>query len=583
MRNILILSMAAWLATGCSNESNNVTFDPAPSPAPSAVAAVQADTIFEGGPILTVNPVGEAQAIAVKDGKILAVGDRTTVLATRGPITQVVPLNGRTLMPGFVEPHMHINTTAQALTSLNLQSQAPNLPFTSVVSQLTAAAPQVPPGGWLYATGFDPSRTSPLFSTLNVTNLDAISTTVPIFVLNASEHIAYVNSLAFQLAGVTNNTPNPPGGTFVKDANGNLTGELDEPPAFSPFFAKFPPAAPGATQATWQQTYQNVSSQGVTTVGDLNTGIALGLTNEINLFTTLSQQPNCPIRVFCYLAFLAMSPQQQQGLAALPVQVNQGNDMLRFIGVKFTLDGSTQGFTAALTQPYLTNTTSFGKLDYPSTEALYNDVITFIRQGWQISMHCNGDRALDQGLAVHARVQQELPAQATRRHRIEHLTVQTEPQLDVLKQLNLTPSLLIGHTFYWGQVLFQNILGPERASRIDPTGSLKARNIRFSLHSDSTTTTVEPLRYIQNAVTRIPQLNPPAVLGPDQRISVDDAIRAVTLDAAYQLFMDDKIGSLEVGKYADFVILNQNPRTVEPTQIRGITVLETYLAGVKKF
>jgi len=532
--------------------------------------------VFVGGPVLTVNPPGQAEALAVRDGKILAVGDRKSVLATAGPNTTVIDLQGHTVMPGFVEPHLHVNTTALGLASLNLLSEQPDKPLSQVLSELRTALPQVPVGGWLVATGFDPSRTMPRFATLDVQALDLISTTVPIFVLNASGHIAYVNTKAFQLAGVSNATPNPPNGEYVKDANGNLTGQLNEPTAYAAFESKFPPSTDAANLAGFRQALQIFSQAGVTSIGDLNTGIAFGLSKEIDYLTILSQEKGTPVRVFCYLAALAIVPNQ-----TLPVQPGQGNDMLRFIGVKFTLDGSTQGFTAALNQPYL-NTNQNGTLDYPSNAQLLQDALPLARAGWQLSMHCNGDRALDQALDVYRQVQVAVPASRNHRMRIEHLTVQQESQLDQLRELNLTASLTIGHVFYWGQVFFQDILGPERANRIDPCASLKTRGIRFSLNSDATTTTVEPLRYIENAVTRVPQLNPPQILGPEQRIGVDDAIRAVTLDAAYQLFMDDKIGSLEPGKLADLVILSGNPRTVDPSQLRSIKVLETYLSGQRR-
>jgi len=561
------VALVSLCACGGSNGSSS-------SGGASGIPNLTADRIFLGGPILTVNPPGEAQALAVKDGRILAVGTREAVLATQSTSTEIVDLQGKTLMPGFVEPHLHVASVASSLSQVDLLSEAPNQQLSTVLTRLTQA---LPASGWLQASGFDPSRTSPLFASLTVTNLDSVSSTVPIFVLNASEHIAYVNSAAFIAAGVTNTTANPAGGEYVHDSNGNLTGQINEPPSFTAFEAKFPKRTPAQILEGMRQSLFIFSRAGVTTAGDLNTGLAYGLENEISMLTTLSQESPTPVRVFSYLSFLAMKPGQP-----LPVQPRQGNDMLRFLGVKFTLDGSTQGFTGALNQPYLTNTTSTGTLDYPNTEILFQDALPFAQDGWQLSFHTNGDRALDQALEVHARLRAKPIDIRDRRFRIEHLTVTSETQLDRLKELDLTPSMTPGHIFYWGQVFFQSILGPERASRVDACASLKSRGIRFSLNSDATTTTVEPLRYIQNVVTRIPQLTPPAVLGPDQRISVDDAIRAVTLDAAYQLFMDDKIGSLEVGKLADLVVLSDNPRTVDPSTIRSIRVERTYLGGVRK-
>ncbi len=277
-----------------------------------------------------------------------------------------------------------------------------------------------------------------------------------------------------------------------------------------------------------------------------------------------------------YLAFLALTPG-----APTPVQPFEGDDKLKFIGIKFTLDGSTQGFTAALKIPYL-NTSESGTLNFPSTTNLIATARPFFDQGWQISCHANGDRAVDQALDVYQSLLANTTDKIARRLRIEHFTVTEESQLDRVKQLGLTISMTIGHVFFWGQVFDQVVLGPQRAQRIDPAGSLKSRGVRYSFHSDSTVTSVNPLRYIQNAVTRVPQLNPPSVLGADQAITIDDGLRAETLDAAYQLFIDDKVGSLEVGKYADMIILDRNPRTVSPDQLTQIKITDVFLAGKRQ-
>jgi len=567
---LTLLVVAALLAGGGQAQAKQ--------PAP-------ADTIFLGGPILTINPVGEAEALAVRDGIIVAVGDLASVLPFKGPSTDVVDLAGKTVMPGFVEPHLHINLTASNLSDVQCGSEEPGgLSVQDVKTALTNALPSVPPGGWLVGNGFDPSRTTPLFGTLTLDDLNSISMTVPIFVLNASGHIAYVNSKAYEIAGVTDSTPNPPGGTYVKDANGHLNGQLDEPPAYGAFISHFPRPSLESTVASWQKTLVDISRTGVTTVGDLNTGLSLGMDTEIGLLRQLA--PTSPVRIRSYLSYLALPAD-----LSTPVQPFEGDDKLKFVGVKFTTDGSTQGFTAALNQPYLCrdvppsqcDPTGTGKLDFPDTTQLRGLARHFFDAGWQIASHANGDRAIDQVLDVYDSLLAGTIAQggdpALRRLRIEHFTVTEEAQIDRAKQLGLTVSMTDGHVFFWGQPFDLNILGPQRAQRIDPAVSVKARGIRYSFHSDSTVTSVNPLRYMQTAVTRTPQLNPPFILGPSQRITIDDALRANTLDAAYQLFIDDKVGSLEVGKYADLVVLDRNPRTTDPFGLTRISVVDVYLAG----
>jgi predicted amidohydrolase YtcJ len=195
----------------------------------SALIYAAADTIFLGGPIVTVNTKNEeVEAVAVKDGKIIALGQQADIKKNwAGSKTQVIDLNGRTLMPGFVEPHVHIVLTSM-VEGLWLDLSNFTLPYDTletISTKLRAALKNVPPGGWLAGFGVDPSRTSPFMAELTTEVLDKVSTDVPIFIVNQSGHIAYVNTKAFEVAGVTNQTPNPPGGgIYVKDAQGNLTG-----------------------------------------------------------------------------------------------------------------------------------------------------------------------------------------------------------------------------------------------------------------------------------------------------------------------------------------------------------------------
>lgn len=509
----------------------------------------------------------------------MAVGSEATVRALQGPSTEVVNLNGRTLMPGFIEPHVHLPLTIQSQLAVPCGSEEPLLPVSTVISRLKAAVGTLPPGQWVVGTNFDPSRSSPLFQDLTANDLDGVSTTIPVFVLNASTHIAYVNHKALEAANITSSTPNPPGGEIVKGPDGQPTGQLNEASAINLVGALIPPPPNAATliPATAANVIQQWASTGVTTSTDIALGLGSNVTSDIALYRALAADPNGPLRFRCYLTGIMVNATNT------PVQPNQGDDRLKFIGVKFTGDGSTQGFTAALTQPYINNATNFGLLSFPNAANMTETVRPFYDRGWQISIHANGDAALDQALDTYQTLQTGNPNPAARRLRVEHFTVSRPDQLERVVSLGVLPSMTAGHPYFWGQVFFQNILGADRSMRIHPCASLKARNIRFSFHSDSPVTQVNPLRYVQTEATRVPQLIPPAILGPEQRITVDDALRAVTLDAAYAVFFEDKVGSLEVGKLADFVVLANNPRTVDPSTIASIKVLETYRDGKRVF
>lgn len=548
----------------------------------TGLLAATADTIFYGGPIVTVNAKNEeVQALAVQGGKIVAVGSAVSIKKDwQGSTTQMVDLKGQTLMPGFVEPHVHIIGTAMS-EGIGLNLSNFTLPYDTVdtlVAKMKAALPSVPAGGWLFGFGIDPSRMSPFMVELNADILDRVSTTVPIFIVNQSGHIGYVNHKALELAGVTESTPSPGGGgIYVKDAKGKLTGVLIEPPTYGPFMDKMPKPSAADLAGAIKKTTKSMASNGVTTSAEITLGFNLGLENEAKLLQGLTANEGLPLRIRAYL----YGPAVPAGYSA--IKPGQGDDRLRYVGVKFISDGSTQGLTAALNEPYIypKNTTNRGDLNY-KTDDLYKQMKGFYDQGWQLSVHANGDRAIDQTLTNFSKLLEGNPDPASRRMRIEHFTVSTKDQVKKAVKLGVIPGFTIGHTDYWGEAFHDHIIGPSRGSRIDPSADFKKEGGRFAYHSDSPVSNIGPLNYITEGAGRLWQKPPRKVLGADQRVSVDDAIRAVTINAAYQMMSDDKLGSLEVGKLADFVVLEKNPRKTPIDQIKGIKVKETWIDGKKQ-
>lgn len=542
-----------------------------------------ADTIFYGGPIVTVNEKQpEVSALAVRDGNILAVGEAADIMkAHTGESTKMVDLKGRTLMPGFVEPHVHISLTAITdHLALNLSNfSLPYDTLDSILGKLKAHKSTLPEGSWIIAFGVDPSRTSPPMAELTADLLDKVSTTNPIFVVNQSGHIAYVNHKALEIAGVTDSTPDPGnGGVYVKDSKGRLTGKLVEPPAYAAFSEKMTHPSGDAFVEAYSKTVQAIASKGVTTSAEIALGAVMPLEKEHAFVEEISHQPHFPIRVRGYLWGVSLP----EGFSDL--EPGEGDDLFKVIGVKYISDGSTQGLTAALNEPYNypAGTKDRGALDWEDAK-LYSVGKPLFDKGWQLSVHANGDRAIDQTLNLYSRLLEGDTDPAARRLRIEHFTVTSEEQVERVAQLGVAPSMTIGHVGFWGEVFHNHVLGHRRAERIDPTGSLSKRGVRFSLHSDSPVSPIGPLRYISTASSRLWQKPPRSVLGADQRLSVDKAIKAVTLDAAYAMFIEDRAGSLEPGKWADLVVLEQNPRTTPADKIGDIKVAETWLAGKPVF
>jgi predicted amidohydrolase YtcJ len=538
-----------------------------------------ADTIFYGGPIVTVNAKNEeVQALAVQGGKIVAVGNKEAVTKEwQSGGTKVIDLQGQALMPGFVEPHVHILVTS-VFEGLGLNLSNFTLPYDTkdtLIQKMKAGLKDVPAGGWLFGFGVDPSRTTPFMAELTADDLDQVSKDVPIFIVNQSGHIGYVNHKALELAGVTDKTPNPPGGgIFVKDKQGKLTGKLVEPPSYLPFMSKMPIPTEEQLFSAIQATMRKMASTGVTTASEMSVGGNFGVDKEIAIYKNIFAKNASPIRVRGYL-FSEVLP---AGFNS--IKPNEGDDKLRFIGIKYITDGSTQGLTAALNDPYSYPKGSkwSGALNYKDAE-IYASMKSYFDQGWQISSHSNGDKAIDQALNSYAKLLAGNPKPQERRLRIEHFTVNHEAQVKKAVKLGVVPSFTIGHVNYWGAAFHDHIIGSERAKRIDPAGDFKRAGGRFTLHSDSPVSNVGPLNYVSEEVTRLWQLPPQKVLGPTQAVSVDDAIRAITIDAAYQIFADNIVGSLEVGKQADLVVLEKNPRTTPAADIRNIKVKETWIDG----
>lgn len=545
----------------------------------AAFAQGNADTIFYGGPILTVNAKNEeVQALAVQHGKIVAVGTKDDVTKQwQSATTKVIDLQGQTLMPGFVEPHVHIIVTS-VFEGLGLNLSNFTLPYDTketLTQKMQAALKNVPAGGWLFGFGVDPSRTSPFMAELTADDLDKVSKDVPIFIVNQSGHIGYVNHKALEIAGVTDQTPNPPGGgIFVKDAQGKLTGKLVEPPSYLPFMAKMPNPTEAELFGAIQGTMKKIAATGVTTASEMSVGGNFGVDKEVAIYKAIFAKNASPIRVRGYL-FSESIPTGKTS-----IKPNEGDDQLRFIGIKYISDGSTQGLTAALNAPYTypNNSTWSGALNFKDDE-IYLSMKSYFDQGWQISTHSNGDKAIDQTLVSYSKLLAGNPKPQDRRLRMEHFTVNNESQVAQAVKLGVIPSFTIGHVDYWGFAFSEHIIGADRAKRIDPAGDFKRAGGKFTLHSDTPVSNVGPLNYVSEEVTRLWQLPPQKVLGPDQAVTVDDAIRAITIDAAYQIFADNIVGSLEPGKQADLVILEKNPRQTAPADIRNIKVKGTWIDG----
>jgi predicted amidohydrolase YtcJ len=539
-----------------------------------------ADTIFYGGDIVTMNKSQPtAEAVAVQDGKIIKVGSLAKLKALQGQDTKLINLNGQTLMPGLVEPHVHIMGTAfSEEIFLDLSNfTMPHDTLDSLVAKLTAYAKTLKDGQWITAFGVDPSRTDPFMSELTADILDKVSTTKPIFVMNQSMHIAYVNHKALEIAGLNDSSPNPKGGTFVKDSKGRLTGVIYEVPAFELFLSKMPIPSQEIIEQAVAKVGQRLVSKGVTTSAEITVGGYLGVDKEYALFNAMTRNGKLPVRVRGYMYSNAYPTTNKS------YKPGQGDDTFKLIGVKIVADGSNQGLTGAMSKPYdyPAGTSNTGTLNFTEQE-LYALAKPRFDEGWQISVHSNGDKSIEQTLNVYEKLVTK-PSDTKARLRIEHFTVPTEEQISKAAKLGVVPGFTIGHTDYWGEAFHNHLIGAERGNRIDPSASLIKKGMRFAYHSDSPVSPIHPLKYASEGASRLWQVSPQKVLNSSQKVSINNALKAITIDAAYQLKMDDKIGSIQEGKYADFAIVNRNPMKTDAYKIRDIEVNETWVNGQQVF
>lgn len=542
-------------------------------PAGGAKAQSETTTVFVGGKVLTVDAdFSDAEAIAIRGERILAVGTEAEVRAAAGADATVVDLQRKTVLPGFIDAHTHVVAGSIVDSLMDYVGMARFQTAEQVLNHIAERAAATPAGEWLAFRNYDPAvQAGP--DALTFAELDAVSTAHPILVMNASGHIAYANSKAFEVAGIPADIPNPPGGEYERDASGKLTGVMKNNVAFTPVASKNPAMATVDPITGLITLLRKWSQFGLTTVSELSLGGLSQSPADVDVMVAAAQTGQLSARVRAY-AFYTISTEAWDKAGVKP---GDGTPIARVSGYKLVADGSNQGFTGLQREPYL-NSDDRG-LAYMSREDLTATAIDRAQKGWQLAIHGNGDAGIDNILDACDAMREAGVDMSKVRVRIEHCSILHDEQIARMKDLGVSASFLIGHVHYWGVAMRDTVFGEEKAQLLDRCKSVEDAGVGFTLHSDFMVTDPVPLHMIEMAVTRRTWKEPDYVLAPQERISVESAIRAVTSEAAWQLFSEHEIGSLEAGKYADMVILDADPRTVAPNEIKNIKVLETWMNG----
>jgi predicted amidohydrolase YtcJ len=540
-----------------------------PALAAAESAGPVADTLYVSGSVLTMDDAGRvAEAVAVRDGRILATGSRAGMEHLRGPDTRVRELEGRALLPGFIDPHSHLMQAVAFADWANV-TQPPvgsvdSIPALLRTLQAHAAAKHIPPGGWVFGFGYARDGLTE-GRELTRSDLDAVFPDNPVMLLHVSGHGAVFNSRAFALAGVDAATRTPEGGVIVRRPGSDEPAGLVMETALFAFYRVLPAPSEQASLAALRTALARYAENGYTTVQDGATD-ARGLA----LLRGAAARGELPLDVVALP--VAMGQADAHRLAEQRFGVYEGR--LKLGGVKLLLDGSPQGRTAWFTQPMLTGGPG-GESDWRGKPMIdpaeyARAVAELYARGIQVWTHTNGDAAIDAMIAAH----EALGAKASDDHRdiaIHSQFVRVE-QLDAYKRLGIAPSFFSNHAFYWGEVHRRN-LGEERASFLSPLAAARARGIRFSNHTDAMVTPLDPFFTLWTATNRLTRDG--NVLGPEQRIDTLAALRAITIDAAWTYHEEQDKGSIEPGKRADFVILDRNPLARASADLRNLCVMAT--------
>lgn len=537
-----------------------------------------ADKIYRGGDIITVDDAKPfANAVAIKDGRILAVGTNEEVLKLQSKTTEIVDLNGHALLPGFVDGHGHCFGTGLQAASANLLAP-PDHTITDIPSLLAelkkySETDVAKKYGIVLGFGYDDAQ---LMEQRHPTRheLDEVSKDIPVYIMHQSGHLGAGNTKAMELAGITADTKNPVGGVIRRESDGKTpNGVLEETIHYTALMKVMPQMGQAEFDGLAKAGMKLYAANGYTTAQEGRSGAPVD-----QCWMRLAERKEMMIDVISYPDISASDT--PYGMDSKWYSRNTINGY-RIAGVKISLDGSPQGKTAFLSQPYFIPPHGLPSNFRGYASMLDSDanrkVALCFEKGWQFIAHCNGDAAGDMMLGAVKDAREKFGPGKDRRDVMIHCQTVREDQLDLMKEYGIIPSMFGMHCFYWGDWHRDSVLGAKRAERISPARSAMRRGMIFSQHHDAPVAMPSAIRILSSVVTR--RTRSGDILGADQRIPVDVAIKSITIWAAYQHYEEANRGSIEVGKLADFVVLDKNPHSIPIEELKDLKVLQTIKEG----
>ena len=538
-----------------------------------------ADTVYGNGTILTMNPAQpEAEAVAVAGGVIIGVGALSDMKALCGAESRFVDLRGRTMLPGFIDAHSHFIDNAARTPWVNINSKplGPVESIEDMLQLLGERAGRTPEGGWIVGWGYDDTMIKEMRHPTRA-DLDTVSTKHPIVIQHISGWVTAANSAALRLAGITRDTPDPENVVIRRSASGEPSGVIEA--SHCPVLALVPQLDQDQFLDTLSAGSDMYLAKGCTTAQE-------GWVADPNWFPLMGEalkRRTLKLRLVLYPLGQDISLEEYgRVFPDVPSGTPLDEEGKLVMGAtKLSADGSIQAYTGFLSQPY--HKTPEGKpgyVGYPSNdlEWLRQRIIDLHSNGRQIAVHCNGDAAIDVALDAYEEAQRQSPRDDTR-FIVIHSQMARSDQIERMSRLEAIPSFFITHTYFWGDRHYAIFMGPERAVRLSPTGDALRCNLPFTLHNDTFVTPIDPLLLVWSAVNRLSYGG--RDLGKaEQGIPVLEALKGITINAARQGFEEGVKGSIEPGKFADFVVLDENPLAVDPMHLKDIEIAATIVGDV---
>lgn len=521
--------------------------------------------LFTNGTILTMDPnLPAAEAVGIIGEQIVAVGDRSSVEAALPAGARTYDLGGRTLIPGLNEAHNHMISFGQTLNQINCVYPAVES-IADIVAKVAERAKNTPQGEWILGRGYDDNKLAERRHP-NRHDLDRATTDHPVLIVNGSGHLSAVNSLALQRAGVTRNTEDPEGGHFVRDEHGEPTGVLHET-AQQPIRDQIPEP----TVEDYVNALKNCNDAyvraGITSSQDASSSHP----DAIRAYQIAMARGGLKLRTSMMIRDNLLPYIEELG-----IQYGFGGNRLRVGPIKMFIDGSLIGRTAAVTQPFLEDPADDNLgLTMMSQERLNELVLQSHRLGYQIAIHAIGDRGIDMVLDAYEAALQQYPRD-DHRHRVEHCGICRPDILDRIARLGVIPVSQPVFILEYGDGFIRH-LGLERCQLTYPFRSFLERDIKLVFSSDCPVSDYWPFKSIQAAVSERTGSGQSYAL--EEAVSVEEALEMFTVAGAYATFEEDIKGKLKPGMLADFAVLDQDPREVDPLELADVSVSATMIGG----